>query len=49
MSTKCGNVKKVFVPNKKKEAEADIKPVTGVGITDKAARKILHFIIVPPH
>lgn len=45
----CGNVQKVFVPVKKEETEAkkeEIKSVTGVNMTEKAAEKIHHFCTV---
>ena len=44
MSKSCGNVKKVFVPTKDKKDTSTPKAVTGVGITEKAALKILHFL-----
>ena len=44
MSKSCGNVRKVFVPTKEKKVVITAKAVTGVGITEKAAAKILHFL-----
>ena len=38
----CGNVQKVFVPSSKEETE-QLKPISGVEISDRAAEKILFF------
>tara|TARA_B100001989_G_C24365101_1_gene376507 strand:+ start:106 stop:522 length:417 start_codon:yes stop_codon:yes gene_type:complete len=38
----CGNVQKVFVPSSKEETK-NLKPITGVEISDRAAEKILFF------
>ena len=40
--TNCGNVQKVFVPSSKEETK-QLKPITGVEISDRAAEKILFF------
>lgn len=41
----CGNVQKVFVPLKEDDKDKIIeKPITGVGITDLAAEKIIRFL-----
>ncbi len=39
----CGNVQKVFVPSDKEEIK-DLKPITGIEITDVAAEKIKFFV-----
>lgn len=53
MSKSCGNVQKVFVPVEKATQNTETltaehsvteKPATGLGISDNAAKKILHFI-----
>lgn len=41
--TDCGNVKKVFVPPEKGTTPPEKPPIKGVGITDLAAQKIVHF------
>jgi len=41
----CGDVKKVFVKSDQDEA-ANLKPISGVDITDVAAEKIKHFATV---
>lgn len=38
----CGNVQKVFVPSSKEETK-QLKPISGVEISDRAAEKILFF------
>ena len=38
----CGNVQKVFVPSSKEETE-QLKPISGLEISDRAAEKILFF------
>ena len=44
MST-CGDVKKVFVPNKKEaEKPVDQEPIKGIKIEDVSAEKIIQFL-----
>ena len=45
MSKECGNVQKVFVPNKDEAKKEAVKTsaIKGVAISDKATEKIKHF------
>ena len=47
--TNCENVQKVFVPVKDEEDNAPLPISTGLGITDKAAEKIIHFCKIQNH
>lgn len=49
MSDNCGNVQKAFVPTKIDKIESVSPIASGIGVTDIAAERILHFINTQKH